>query len=326
VIGLHLCKAHGWLFTCADRVRCWDVHSGRCLRVYGASTFYCAASDCRSLYAAQYDGLILQFDLHGLGREGSAPAGGADGDAEGARGADGAAQAQAGAAAAAGGAASGGGGGGGSAGGGGGALGKEAGADELEEVRLAQRVLSGHESGVMGFALRADLLVSASIDSTAKAWSRASGECVRTFVGHTAQLRAVALWRETLLTGSYDQSVRQWSLESGAQLRAFRGHTDAIRAIVVGVDVHACFMWSASSDGSVRQWDLESGAQVQLLRAHDESVFALAHAEGVLYTGSSDCTAKRYDLSTGKCIMTFPPPRSADRDAGRPDRVPHVSL
>lgn len=105
---------------------------------------------------------------------------------------------------------------------------------------------------------------------------------------------------------AYDQTIRQWDLETGAQIRIFLGHTDAIRAIVVGVDHMSCFMFSASSDGTVRKWDLESGALVHRLSAHDESIFALAHADGVLYTGSADCTAKRFDLSSGTCIMTFP--------------------
>ncbi|KAJ1627181.1 hypothetical protein T492DRAFT_877219, partial [Pavlovales sp. CCMP2436] len=45
---------------------------------------------------------------------------------------------------------------------------------------------------------------------------------------------------------------------------------------------------------------------VSRLSAHQESIFALAIADGVLYTGSADCTAKRFDLYTGRCIMTFP--------------------
>jgi len=265
VIGMHLCRELERLFTCADRVRCWNVNDGSCVSVFGASTFYCAISDATTLYAAQYDGMILRFDLPAENaanreRRGMLASGAATPPA-------------------------------------------------CEEIRQAAHVLVGHESGVMGFDMRGDLLVSASIDSTAKAWSRSSGECVREFVGHASQLRAVQIWRDSVITGSYDQTIRQWDIETGAQLRVFQGHTDAIRAIVVGVDFMACYMWSASSDGTVRQWDLESGDQVQRLSAHDESVFAIAHADGVLYTGSADCTAKRFDLSTGQCIMTFPSTR-----------------
>lgn len=318
VIGLHLCTSSARLFTCADRVRCWDVHDGSCVCVFGASTFYCAIADGGSLYAAQYDGQILHFALQrptppGAARASRATIGASHALAGGggelgvvAAGAATGFAAGAGVGVTSGNAADGG--GGGSTGGVAGAL----------EVRAAVRVLSGHESGVMGFDLRDDLLVSASIDSTAKTWSRSSGEVLRTFVGHTAQLRAVQLWRDTLITGSYDQTIRQWDLETGAQLRLFHGHTDAIRAIVVGVDFMSCFMWSASSDGTVRQWDLESGAQMHRLSAHEESIFALAHADGVLYTGSADCTAKRFDLHTGRCIMTFPrkaEQRAADGDA-----------
>jgi len=263
IIGMHLSRDKDRLFTCADRVRCWCVHDGACLVAYGSSTFYCAITSPLALFAGQYDGQILVFDLDGPeGLGASAPI---------LRGSRGAAPRA-----------------------------------PRAEVRNPSRVFAGHLSGVMAFDLRGDLLVSASIDTFARAWSVESGACTARFVGHNAQLRAVQIWRDTVITGAYDHTVRQWDLESGALLRVFQGHSDVIRALVVGVDVMSCYLWSASSDGSVRQWDLETGSQVHRIAAHRDGVFALAHADGVLYTGSADNTAKRFDLHTGHCVMTFP--------------------
>lgn len=263
LIWIHLVSSRNRLFTCADRVRCWDVLTGACVAAFGLSTFYCAVtSDDDLLYAAQYDGQILVFNLDAAwapldeGRDISYRV-------------------------------------------------------PRTEIHNPTQTLVGHVSGVMAFDMRGDLLVSASIDTCARAWSRASGGCTARFVGHNAQLRAVQIWRDTVITGAYDHTIRQWDLESGSQLRVFQGHSDVIRALVVGVDVMSCFLWSASSDGSVRQWDLERGLQVHRINAHQDGVFALAHADGVLYTGSADNTAKRFDLHTGQCVMTFPKSASA---------------
>jgi WD40 repeat protein len=48
-------------------------------------------------------------------------------------------------------------------------------------VAVPDRVLAGHTAGVMDFELRGDLLISASIDRTARAWSVSSGEHLQTF-------------------------------------------------------------------------------------------------------------------------------------------------
>lgn len=48
-------------------------------------------------------------------------------------------------------------------------------------VVIPERTLAGHLAGVMDFDLRGDMLLSASIDLTARAWSISTGEILQTF-------------------------------------------------------------------------------------------------------------------------------------------------
>merc|ERR1712039_795302 len=69
-------------------------------------------------------------------------------------------------------------------------------------------------------------VLTASLDRTAKLWSAASGECLRTFEGHEASVRSAVFSPDgqEVLTASGDRTAKLWSAASGECLRTFEGH------------------------------------------------------------------------------------------------------
>jgi len=168
------------------------------------------------------------------------------------------------------------------------------------------RRLEGHTAGVMDFDLRGDVLVSASIDRTARAWTLDAHECAQVFEGHHDALRCCALWRDSLLTGSLDSTIRQWALASGACLVTITDHCDFVRALAVVGDS----LYSGSEDCSIIEWALaeeheQPPAPVRTLGVHDSGVFALCEHRGELFSGSKDCDCRRWDLARGAVLQEY---------------------
>ena len=70
-------------------------------------------------------------------------------------------------------------------------------------------------------------MLTASVDKTAKVWSAASGECLRTLMGHTCQVKSAVFSPDgqQVLTASRDGTAKVWSAASGACLLTLMGHT-----------------------------------------------------------------------------------------------------
>ena len=76
-------------------------------------------------------------------------------------------------------------------------------------------------------------MASASHDGTAKVWSAASGECLRTLQGHEDDVYSVALSQdvERVATASEDGTAKVWSAASGECLRTLRGHERSVQSV-----------------------------------------------------------------------------------------------
>ena len=75
--------------------------------------------------------------------------------------------------------------------------------------------LTGHTNQVLGVAFSPDgrLLATASIDTTAKVWDPATGDCLRTLTGHAEPVDGVAFSPDgrLLATASIDRTAKVWS-------------------------------------------------------------------------------------------------------------------
>jgi WD40 repeat protein len=92
------------------------------------------------------------------------------------------------------------------------------------------------------------------------------------------------------------------------------GHTGAVTCLVLaegeGVGTTGALLLSASADRTVRVWDPAvrdpSKACVQTLRAHGGTVTAMAYAEGMVMTSSTDGTIKVWRPDDGRELMLYP--------------------
>lgn len=80
-----------------------------------------------------------------------------------------------------------------------------------------------------------DIIITGSLDGTAKSWSFETGECIFTYNGHTAAITCLATDQvgKVLFTGSSDHTIRSWDIMKGQQLKIFEGHQTTIISIVV---------------------------------------------------------------------------------------------
>jgi WD40 repeat protein len=82
-----------------------------------------------------------------------------------------------------------------------------------------------------------DLVITGSLDSTAKSWSFETGECIHTFKDHNAAITCMATDQvgNLLFTGSSDHTIRSWDIMKGQLLKVFEGHQTTIINIVVSI-------------------------------------------------------------------------------------------
>lgn len=80
-----------------------------------------------------------------------------------------------------------------------------------------------------------DLIITGSLDHTARSWSIETGECVQTFKGHTAAVTCLATdpLGKLLFSGSSDHSIRSWEIMTGQLLKIFAGHQTTVIALLV---------------------------------------------------------------------------------------------
>ena len=175
-------------------------------------------------------------------------------------------------------------------------------ASSLKKIRekggSTTRKLIGHSGPVYsvafdpthGSAAPPRHLLSASADATTRLWSLDTMTNVVAYRGHQNPVWDVQ-WGPMgiyFATASRDRTARLWSTDRAATLRVYAGHLS-------DVDVSSarfpffCALENRVADGS---W-----ARRQCVRFHPNSLY--------LATGSSDWTARLWDVQRGSCVRVF---------------------
>ncbi len=74
---------------------------------------------------------------------------------------------------------------------------------------------------------------------------------------------------------------------------------------VISLAVFDGKLFSGSSDCTIKVWELETGQCTATLTGHMNAVCSLAAFDGKLFSGSKDSTIKAWELETGECIATL---------------------
>jgi len=117
-------------------------------------------------------------------------------------------------------------------------------------------ILKGHDVRVLYATWNSDesLILSASVDDSARVWDALTGEEKFRLIGHTDDVNW-ATWNqgETLiLTASKDGTARVWDAESGKEVAVLTGHTGPVRQAFWLPDESRIVTYS--DDGTVRQY------------------------------------------------------------------------
>lgn len=154
------------------------------------------------------------------------------------------------------------------------------------------RTLSGHAFGVTAVAFSPTdptVLLTGSIDQTARLWDVTTGATLVTFApvtqnntvvsGHTNSITAVAFAPDgaTLITGSDDQTVKLWQVSGGAETRTFTGSAARIASVAFSND--GLSVAAGSTDGTVRIWTVADGALTRTFSPCQSAVRSVMFSE-----------------------------------------------
>jgi len=115
------------------------------------------------------------------------------------------------------------------------------------------------------------LVLTGSLDRTARLWSIKDGSNVATLKGHTDVVTDVAFSPngQLLLTASSDGTARIWSTRDGKEKIILRGHRGSVDT--ASFSPNGSYVLTASSaDRTVRLWAAESGRLIAVLASQED--------------------------------------------------------
>lgn len=200
--------------------------------------------------------------------------------------------------------------------------------------------LPGHKAFVKCLQMNDNIIVSGSMDATAKLWNIDDEQdpLIETFESHLDEITALHFSETTLVTGSADRTIRQWDMNCGRCLQTLDVLWASAQNSVGVIDDHTrtssimpsassiststtgtstggdfvgalqCFdaaLASGTADGVVRLWDLRSGQVHRSLIGHTGPISCLQFDEVHLVTGSLDRSIRIWDLRMGTLFDAF---------------------
>lgn len=132
------------------------------------------------------------------------------------------------------------------------------------------------------------LVVTGSLDKTARVWRASNGGLQGTLRGHK---RGVWCARfspvdQCVLTASGDTMLKLWRLSDYSCIRTFEGHSASV--LNCSFITHGKQIVSTGADGLAKVWDTQSAECVTTLDGHSDKVWALCVKDGMLLTGAAD--------------------------------------
>lgn len=186
---------------------------------------------------------------------------------------------------------------------------------KVRPVTRSSSAITGHGSTILCSAFAphtSSRAVTGSGDNTARIWDCETNTPMHILKGHFNWVLCVS-WSpdgEFIATGSMDNTIRLWESEKGKPYGdALRGHTkwisslswEPIHLVKLGDKPRLA---SASKDGTIKIWDITRRVCILTLSGHTSTVSCIRWGgQGILYSGSHDCTIRCWDMNAdGKCI------------------------
>src|SRR6266849_8896566 len=177
------------------------------------------------------------------------------------------------------------------------------------EDQALLRIFAGHTGSVSSVAFSPDghLVLTGSVDGTARLWESQTGQPLATYQGHTDWVSSVAFSPDghLVLTGSGDRTARLWESQTGQPLATYQGHTDWVSSVAFSPDGH--LVLTGSGDRTARLWESASGQPLATYQGHSNWVSSVAFSPDgrSVLTGSSDHTARLWETRSGQLLATY---------------------
>ena len=162
--------------------------------------------------------------------------------------------------------------------------------------------LSGIDS--VAFSPNGHLVLTGSLDNSARLWDAETGGQVRSFLGHTSTVLSVTFSPDDryVLTGSRDHTARLWDVSTGKQVRSI-GHEDEVESVAFSKDGQ--YLVTTCADTVVRIWDTATG---ELRRSSPKigaiPLSAVFSPDGrYVLAGMNDNIAMLWDISSGGRVL-----------------------
>lgn len=107
-----------------------------------------------------------------------------------------------------------------------------------------------------------------------------------------------------MITTSTDFTARTWSLGSGECRKVLGGHTASVNCVVADPQ-NKRHIFTAGGDHVIKCWDIITGDLIRELKGHEGTVLCLYAHKTMLYSGSSDKTARAWVMEFGECTRIF---------------------
>ncbi|KAL9245263.1 hypothetical protein vseg_018937 [Gypsophila vaccaria] len=181
----------------------------------------------------------------------------------------------------------------------------------VRPVTRCSSTIAGHKEAVLCVAFSPDgkHLATGSGDTTLRMWDLNTQTPLFTCIGHRDWVLSVAWSPDSkyLISGSKTGELLCWDPQTGKPLgKPLMGHKKWINEIScepVHLQAPNRRFVSASKDGDARIWDVSLKRCVMCLSGHTKSVTCVKWGgDGLIYTGSQDCTIKVWETKEGKLI------------------------
>ncbi|KAM5429962.1 hypothetical protein McanCB49686_005812 [Microsporum canis] len=156
-------------------------------------------------------------------------------------------------------------------------------------------------------------LVSASSDTTVRAWRQASDDYPPAVIGkHTDYVKCLATPQSNadwVASGSLDHKIYLWDLNGGGERMKIdvSEHDKTPKGSVYALSAKGSILASGGPDSVVRIWDSKTGKLVTKFVGHTDNVRSiLVNRDGdTIMTASSDQTVKVWSMAAGRCMHTL---------------------
>ena len=165
----------------------------------------------------------------------------------------------------------------------------------------------GHGEGIRALVLSGEHAISGSLDGTCIVWSLVEKKFTAILVGHSGPVYSLAANAKRVFSGGADHEIRVWDLVTGECESVLRSHTSLVTHLQLRYDL----LVAAGADGRITIWSSDDLRLVQDISGAHQNAITSLQVESYILSGSSDGTAKVWDLQKGVSLGTLVPSAEA---------------